>query len=174
MKRQSIFRFYPKTGYRLPRRGNSVTVQGQAAEVRERLRTLYETYDRNHDPQSVLLRRYLLGVARLSLQFEVMQSEEEARLDGLSTSFGCVEREIARCISGCLSGCDAQSRDSAHIQALLEDYKVVTPLRDGSPSVSLGRLYSLIEDNFQGSCLRTLLGIMIAGHMNTTTQVVTF
>ncbi|MCM1439244.1 MAG: hypothetical protein NC131_08620 [Roseburia sp.] len=174
MKRQSISRFYPKTGYRIPRRGNSVTVQGQAAEVRERLRTLYETYDRNHDPQSVLLQRYLLGILKLSLQFEVMQSEEEARLGGLTTSFESVEKEISRCISGCLSDCDAQSRDTAHIQALLRDYRVVTPLRDGSPSVSLGRLYSLIEDNFEGSCLRKLLGIMIAGHMNTTTQVVTF
>lgn len=161
-------------GSQNPQKGNPGTEPDQAAAVREQLRTLHGTFDTNPYRQPPMLRRYLSGIARLIRQFEVMQSEEEARQDGLSTSFECVETEISRCISECLSDCDAQSRDTARIQTLLRDYKVVTPLRDGSPSVSLGGLYSLIEDNFQGSCLRKLLGIMIAGHMNTTTQVVTF
>lgn len=163
-----------RTGDRNHRKGSYGVHRDQAATVLKNLRKLHETYDKNHGRQSLMLRRYLSGIFQLARLFEVLQSEEEAHQDGLSTSFECVEREIARCISGCLSDCDEQKRDISHILTLVKDYRVVTPLRDGSPSVSLGRIYSLIEDNLQGSCLRKLMGIMIAGHMNTTSQAVIF
>ncbi len=145
-----------------------------AASVQECLRQLSETFGKDHRPQSWLCRRYLRGIGMLSRIFEVQRSEEEARQDGLSTSFAHVEKAIATYIAGCLSDYPSRKRGIRRIRALVRDYRVVTPLRDGSPSVSLGRVYSLIEDNFEGSCLRKFLGIMIAGHINTTPQVVTF
>lgn len=145
-----------------------------AASVQACLRQLSETFDKSHRRQSWLCQRCLRGIEVLSRIFEVLRSEEEARQDGLSTSFAHVEKAIATYIAGCLSDYPSRKRGIRRIRALVRDYRVVTPLRDGSPSVSLGRVYSLIEDNFQGSCLRKFLGIMIAGHMNTTTQVMTF
>lgn len=145
-----------------------------AASAQEYLRQLSETLGMTHCRQSWLCRQYLRGIDMLSRIFEVLRSEEEARQDGLSTSFSHVEKAIATYIAGCLSDYPSRKRGIRRIRALVRDYRVVTPLRDGSPSVSLGRVYSLIEDNFEGSCLRKLLGIMIAGHINTTPQVVTF
>lgn len=144
------------------------------ASVQEHLRRLSETFGKNHRQQSWLYRQHLRGIDKLSRIFEVQHSEEEARQDGLSISFVPVENAIATYIAGCLSDYPSQKRGIRRIRALVRAYRVVTPLRDGSPSVSLGRVYSLIEDNFEGSCLRKFLGIMIAGHMNTTPQVVTF
>lgn len=164
-----------KTGSRTCRQtAASGTSPDSAASVQACLRQLSETFGKSHRRQSWLCQRYLRGIEVLSRIFEVLRSEEEARQDGLSTSFAHVEKAIATYIAGCLSDCPSRKRGIRRILALVRDYRVVTPLRDGSPSVSLGQVYSLIEDNFEGSCLRKFLGIMIAGHMNTTTQVMTF
>lgn len=145
-----------------------------AALVQACLRQLSENLDKIHCQQSWLCRKHLREIDRLSRIFEVQRSEEEARRDGLSISFESVEKTLATYIAECLSDYPLRKRGIRRIRALVRDYRVVTPLRDGSPSVSLGRVYSLIEDNFEGSCLRKFLGIMIAGHMNTTPQVMTF
>lgn len=163
-----------KTANQTPQTGTTSTGLGEAALVRKRLRSLRETFGMNHGSRCPLLARYLLGISELSRIFEVLHSEEEARRDGLSISFEVVERELTKCISGCLSDCSSQSRDTRRILCLLKAYKVVTPLLNGSPSVSLGRLYSMIEDNFQCSWLGRLLGIVIAGHHGVSQQAIVF
>lgn len=154
--------------------GASGTMPDPAASVQACLRQLSETFGKSHCQQSWLCRQYLRGIDKLFRIFEARRSEEEARRDGLSTSFASVEKAIATYIAGCLSDYPSRKRGIRRIRTLVKAYRVVTPLQDGSPSVSLGRVYSLIEDNFEGSCLRKFLGIMIAGHKNTTPQVVTF
>lgn len=71
------------------------TSPDSAASVQACLRQLSETFGKSHRRQSWLCQRYLREIEVLSRIFEVLHSEEEARQDGLSTSFAHVEKAIA-------------------------------------------------------------------------------
>jgi hypothetical protein len=106
--------------------------------------------------------------------FAVLPNEAVNYGDDLPTSFARVETEIAKCISGCLTDVPPQKRDIAYVRSLLRDYKVVVPVRDGNPTVSLHRVHVILQDNFPGSCFCNLMNILLAGWMNTTTKVISF
>lgn len=148
------------TGYCSPQRGTlpkeRLTTMAQA-----HLHMLQENFDKNHCPQYSRYQEYRSGISQLSQLFEVLQSEEVAAGDGLSTSFAYVENQIAQCISVCLSDCSSRSRNMRRILSLVRDYRVVRPLRDGSCSVSLLRIHSILQDNYKGSYLCMLFDIFL-------------
>lgn len=93
----------------------------QAALAQEHLQSLNEICDKTLYRQSPLFHQYLFGISELSRIFEVLQSEEAAHSDGLSTSFADVEMVIGKCIEGCLSDCSEQTRHTSHIRSLLRE-----------------------------------------------------
>ncbi len=176
-KRQhcGIGRFYVATRKVSRNRGMGTTLAADQGElVRDRLQSLSETCGMSPCQQSPQSHQYLSGIEGLSRIFGVLQSEEAARQDGSTISFAAVEKEIAICIAGCLSDCPVQTRHIGRIRTLLRDYRVVTPLQDGTPTVSLRRLHMILQDNFQGSYLCGLLNIFLAGHNGVTTKVLDF
>jgi len=133
----------------------------QVAMVQDHLRMLQEMLGKTWRPQYPLCREYHSGVLQLLQLFEVLQSEEAAGLGGLSTSFASVETLIAKCISECLSGCSSRSRNMHKILSLVRDYRVVRPLQDGSCSVSLLQIHSILQDNYKDSYLCILFDILL-------------
>lgn len=104
----------------------------------------------------------------------LQQSESASYPDDLPTSFVAVERAIAQCISECLPDVPARKRGISHIQALLRDYRVVGFVPCQTPSVSLQRVHSILQDNYADSYLCRLMNILLAGFMQTQTKVITF
>lgn len=125
------------------------------------LHMLQENFDKNHCPQYSRCQEYRSGISQLSQLFGVLQSEASAAGDGSSISSACVENQISQCISECLSDCSSRSRNMRRILSLVRDYRVVRPLRDGSCSVSLLRIHSILQDNYKGSYLCMLFDIFL-------------
>lgn len=148
------------TGYHSPRK-ETLSKECLPAMALRHLHMLQENFDKNHCPQYSRCQEYRSGISQLSQLFEVLQSEEEVAGDGLSTSFAYVENQIAQCISVCLSDCSSRSRNMRRILSLVRDYRVVRPLRDGSCSVSLLRIHSILQDNYKGSYLCMLFDIFL-------------
>ena len=149
-----------ETDYRTHRTG-SRQAACQVAMVQDHLHMLQEMLGKTWRPQYPLCREYHSGVLQLLRLFEVLQSEEEAVRDGSSISFAPVESLIARCISGCLSGCSSRSRSMYKILSLVRAYRVVRPLQDGSCSVSLLQIHSILQDNYKDSYLCILFDILL-------------
>ncbi len=142
-----------------PQTGTSLAAS-QAAEVRERLQSLSESYGKSRSQQSLLCRQYLTGIAQLSRIFAMLQTEEEARQDGQSISLPHASTEVEQYISECLKGLLSGSLGTSQIPSLLRTYGVVTPLPDGKSSVSPFQIHLILQDSFQGSWLCGLFDMM--------------
>lgn len=135
---------------------------------------LNEIYDKS---LNLPHRQFQISYSRV-LQFHrlfVKQPYESVNYEGdppISSAF--VEREIAKYISECLVNTPEQTLDIQQIEEMIRDYKVVQPLGQKNHSVSLERVHSILEDNFQDSSLCKLLNILLKGDKNTRTKVVTF
>lgn len=126
------------------------------------------------DLQSFQLAQVEQALGLLQRIAALQRNEVISYPDDLSTSFVAVERKIARCISECLPDVPERKRGISHIQVLLRDYRVVRFVPGQSPSVSLQRVHSILQDNYAGSCLCGLLNILLAGFLQTQTKVITF
>ena len=142
-----------------PRTGTS-SAGSQAAEVRERLQSLSESYGKSRSQQSRLSRQYLTGIAQLSRIFAMLQTEEEARQDERPISLPHASTEVEQYISECLKGLLSGSLGTSQIPSLLRTYGVVTPLPDGKSSVSPFQIHLILQDSFQGSWLCGLFDMM--------------
>ncbi|MDR0295176.1 MAG: hypothetical protein LBH91_03160 [Prevotellaceae bacterium] len=152
------------------------TLQTEAITLEEQdlALSLYESRDMNRRQQCGLSGLYRLGISQLQQIFELMHRESVEFEGDLPTSFGRVEKEIAKCISGCLSDVPEQKNRISEVQSLLRDYRVLAPARRGTTSVSLHQLYMLLQDNFQGSSLLGLLRIFIDGQKNVQPKTIVF
>jgi len=142
------------------------------SQYREQL--LNETGDKNQNQLCTPQAQYQIGILQLNRIFEVLQNESKECRDSLPISSELVEMEIAKCISKCLGDVPEQKRSIAHVQALLRKYKVVVPLRTGNHSVSLHKVHVILQDNYAGSYLCSLMNIMLAGFMGSETKVINF
>lgn len=142
-------------------RTETLAVENRVIEVQAHLRMLQEMIGKISRPQYPIYREYHSGVSQLLRLFGVLQSEEAVDPDGLPTSFVVAETLIAKCISECLSGCPSRSRGMDKILSLVRDYRVVRPLQDGSCSVSLLRIHSILQDNYKDSYLCKLLDVIL-------------
>lgn len=141
-------------------RTETSSAASQAAEVRERLQSLSESYGKSRSQQSRLCRQYLTGIAQLSRIFAMLQTEEEARQDGRPISLPHASTEVEQYISECLKGLLSGSLGTSQIPSLLRAYGVVTPLPDGKSSVSPFQIHLILQDSFQGSWLCGLFDMM--------------
>ena len=134
----------------------------------------YETDDKNHDRESQIEEEGHRAMLQLQKILAMLRIELTVRPDDLPTSFVVVETAIATCISECLTDVPAQKRSTSYILSLLRDNKVVVPVRDGNPTVSLHKVHVILQDNFPDSFLCMLMNIFLAEWLNTTSKVVTF
>ncbi len=162
-----------KKEIRTPQTGIS-SAEKQAAEVRERLRSLSGSYGKSLSRLSPLCRRYLTGIAQLSQIFAVLQTEEEARQAGLSTSLPHALTEAERYISECLADLLQGIRGTSQIPSLLREYGVVIPLPDGRSSVSPFQIHLILQDNFQDSSLCRLFNVMFGCYPKAASKTVIF
>lgn len=104
----------------------------------------------------------LLG-ANLMLQhlFAMQQNEIPNYQGDLPTSLLSCERALAKYMSECLQDCPSHKCDISYISTLLRDYKVVLPVRGQSPSVSLGKVHLILQDNYKGSSLCSLFDLLL-------------
>ena len=126
--------------------------------------------------EQLVIPAFQQGISGLNRIFEVLPNELIGYPDVLPTSFVRVEKEIARCIAGCLPDVPKQKRHISYIRPLVHDYKVLrlVQMNRQTPTVSLDRVHSLLQDNFPNSCFCRFLNIMISGFMNVQTKVITF
>ena len=171
---KTIDHFYSQETENRTPQTETPSVAEQIAEVQGHLQSLSGLFDKTPYRLSGQYRRCQVEIEALSRIFGVLQSEEEARQDGLSTSSVRVEREIARYISGCLSDSDEQMRDIRHILSLLKSYGVVRPLPGGKCSVSLLQIHLILQDNFQDSWLCKLLNILLGCSPDVETKTIQF
>lgn len=162
-----------KKEIRIPQTG-ILSMEHQEAGVRERLQSLCESYGKNQSRQSLLCRKYLTGISELSKIFAMLQTEEEARQDGLSTSSPDAVTPAEQCISECLADLLQEICDTSSILSLLRVYGVVTPLPCGKNSVSLSRIHLILQDNFQGSSLCRLFNVMLGCYPGAESKSVVF
>lgn len=109
-----------------------------------------------HQPQS------LLGANLMLRHLFAMQQNEIPNYQGdLPTSLLSCERAVAKYMSECLQDCPSHKRDISYISTLLRDYKVVLPVRGQSPSVSLGKVHLILQDNYKGSSLCSLFDLLL-------------
>ncbi|MFK7059538.1 hypothetical protein V3Q90_05305 [Flavobacterium oreochromis] len=94
--------------------------------------------------------------------------------DDLSISFVFVENQLSQYISECLQGTPQQNINTQKIASLIRDYRVFQPLAQKKHSVSLERVHSILEDNFQDSSLTKLFDLLLKGSKDTQTKVITF
>ena len=113
-------------------------------------------------------------IVQLSRILETLQDESTDYSGGLPTSFVRAENAIARCISECLRDYPGQKIGTSHIQSLLREHKVVRLLPDGTHSVSLHTVHTILQDNFPNSSLCLLFNILLAGWMGSSTKVIEF
>ena len=146
----------------------------QSKHLKVLLQLLNEIYDKS---RNLPHRQFQISYSRV-VQFHrlfVEQPYESVNYEDdppISSAF--VEREIAKYISECLVNTPEQTLDIQQIEEMIRDYKVVQPLGQKNHSVSLERVHSILEDNFQDSSLCKLLNILLKGDKNTRTKVVTF
>lgn len=114
------------------------------------------------------------GIQQLIRIIELQQTESEVGLGVLSTSSDYVEKEIAKHTIECLGNSDAQTQDTASFLSLLKDYRVVQSLDPRDSSVSLLRLYSILQDNYKSSPLCGLLDIFITEKYDVKSKIITF
>lgn len=164
---------FTQKGFRNPEK-ETTSMASQEATALHLMQSQRETSGKTQNPLLGLSRQCHFGISELSRILEVLQSEEQARLGGLSTSFDGVENAIAICMSQCLSDCSEQKKSIPYILSLLKDYKVVSPLQDGSPCVSLQRIHVILQDNFEGSSFCKLLNILLAGHLGVAIKTIDF
>ncbi len=150
-----------------------LTVNQQFAETR-RPQLPSEIFGTIPNQQDRLSAEYLQATEQLRKIFETRRIELASCKGGLPISFVCVEKEIARCISGCLADISEQKRNISHIQSLVSLYKVVQILPDGSHSVSLHKVHLILQDNYKDSCFCKLLNILLTGFMGSETKTIDF
>ena len=147
------------TTYQIPEKGTY-------AEVNLELGSLHpatqqpQTLDTNLYQQYGQLPEYRGVMCSLNRLFAMLHSESKGFEGDLPISFEFVEKEISECISKCLGDCLEQKRNSSTILSLLRDYKVVRPLLDGSPSVSLFQIHLILQDNYKDSSLCKLFDLL--------------
>lgn len=167
------FTFSSQTGYQTPQMEKALKHLFSALQPHQQ-QLPNGTGGRNLNPQFVLSALYPVGIDLLSRIFEVLPGESANYPDDLPTSFVAVENEIARCISGCLRDVPKRKRDISYIQGLLRVYRVVRIVPGQNPTVSLGRVHTILQDNYKDSCFCKLMNILIVGFMNTEPKVITF
>lgn len=134
---------------------------------------LNEIHDMNHDQEQEKPQLTDQVSRQLQKIFEVQHNEVKGYHCDLPTSFAIVETEIAKCIAECLSDYPEQRRSIPFVLSLLKDYKVLVPVQGQNPSISLDKLYSILQDNFQDSYLCGLFNYFLAGRGNLQTKVIT-
>ena len=162
-----------KKDYQNPQTENS-TAQILTVEALRRELQQNENLDKNHHQQFQPEAQYQKGIEQLYRIFSMLRSEAKADLDSSATSFACVEKEIAKCISECLQDVPPYIHDIDSIQSLLKDYKVIQFDSDQNPSVSLHRIHVILQDNYKDSSLCRLFNICITGFMGINTKVIVF
>jgi len=133
-----------------------------------------KNYGKNSCPLSVQFREYRQGIAQLNKITEATQNELTQYPDVLPTFFEDVVRELSLYISECLKDVPEQKRDVACIRSFLFDYKVLSLVPGQNPMLSLDRLFSILEDNFEGSFLHKLFWLVLYGNKNIDAKVITF
>lgn len=155
-------------------RTEKFSTDGIASTAQAHLQSLSETLGKIRSQEPCLCQEYLTGISVLSKIFAMQQSERRVRWDGLSTFSQDAVTEAERCISECLAGLLPGTQDTTHILSLLRDHKAVLGLPGRKSCVSLSRLHSILQDNFQGSCLCMLFNIILGCHPLTESRVVAF
>lgn len=140
--------------------------------VREHLQSLSESLGKIHGQESCLCQEYLTEISVLSKIFAMRQSEKRVHRDDFSIFSQAVVKEAERCISECLAGLLPKTQDTIDILSLLGYYGAVQALPNGKCCVSLSRLHSILQDNFQGSCLCDLFNLILGCHKLTESRVI--
>lgn len=153
-------------------RKDSQISEGQLQHERELEQLLREILDTNHGLPRRLYRQFLNETLRLHQIFVAQQHEEVSSQDGMSTSSPCDEMVVAQCISGCLQDSCEPKPDTSLVQGLVADYGAVVALPGKTPSVSLRRIHSMLQDNFQGSSLCKLFDHLLMGGHKFDTKVI--
>lgn len=138
------------------------------------LQQLHEIGDMIQSQQCKKSAELASGISQLYRLSEVLQNESIDYSGDLPTSFVSAEIQLAKYISECLS-CDySENLSSAKIQSLLRDYRVVQPLPNGKHSLSLHKVYLILQDNYPNSSLCGLFNLLLCGRNNGVTKVITF
>lgn len=162
-----------KKGCRNPRKGNPYK-DDQYAELSKHLLKSHGIYDKTHHQQRYIDRKCLIGIRQLNSIIEVLQTESVNYPNDLPISFDCVEMAIAISISQLLHGSASQTSDILKTRSLLRDYKVFGFLPKKKPTLSLGRIHQLCQDNYPDSSLCILLNIALAGHLGVISKTISF
>ncbi|HLS12188.1 MAG TPA: hypothetical protein VK050_08500 [Flavobacteriaceae bacterium] len=144
--------------------------QTQAQLLSQLLHENHGSYCDLPSQQSVLDHSLKKQLTRL---IEVRQNELRVYPDDLPTSFVNAEKALVKYIAQCLQDVSPERRDTAHLQSLLREYKVLRFLPNQKISVSLEAVYSILQDNFSDSSICNLLNILLAGWGNLTTKTIT-
>ena len=147
---------------------------GIEAMVQEHLQRLNENLGMIRHQEPRLCREYQTEIAELCKIFAMRQNERLLHRGAESTFSQDVVRETERCISECLAGLLQETRDTTGILSLLEDYRVVGALQEGKCCVSLSRLHSILQDNYEDSWLCGLFNMILGCHSLTEPRVISF
>lgn len=153
---------------------NMQTEYGTEKHQKALLQLLNEIYDKSLNLPRTQFPIYYSKTQQLHRLFVVPPYAKANSEGDLPTSSVGVEREIAKYISECLPSSHERNSNIDQILTLIEDYKVVQPLGQKNQSVSLERVHSILEDNFQDSSLCKLFDILLKGNEKTATKVITF
>lgn len=138
------------------------------------LQQLNEIGDMIQSPQYMQSAELGAGILQLHRLSEVLQNEQEVCQNGSTTSFASVEIQIAKYIFGCLAYSQSKKPSIDEILSHVKDYKVVQPLPSGKHSLSLHKVYLILQDNYPNSYLCGLFNLLICGRNNGVTKVITF
>lgn len=153
---------------------NMQTEYGTEKHQKALLQLLNEIYDKSLNLPRTQFPIYYSKIQQLHRLFVVPPYAKANSEGDLPTSSVGVEREIAKYISECLPSSHERNSNIDQILTLIEDYKVVQPLGQKNQSVSLERVHSILEDNFQDSSLCKLFDMLLKGNEKTATKVITF
>lgn len=162
-----------KKGCRSPQKGIP-NKYDQNVELSMPLPVWREIDDKSLHQQRYLDRKCLIGIRQLNTIIEVLQSESVNYPNCLPISFAAVEMELAISISQLIHGFDSQTSDALQIRYLIREYRVFGFLPKKNPTLSLGRIHQLCQDNFPDSSLCILLNLALAGHHGVTPKTISF
>ncbi|SDE40215.1 hypothetical protein [Riemerella columbipharyngis] len=135
---------------------------------------LSEIYDKSLGLSQTQFHIYRAKIQQLNQLFVEPPYAGASSEGDLPTSFVSAEKEIAKYIAECLQGYHGQKYDTEGTLSLIRDYKVVQSHPEKNHSVSLERVHSILEDNFQDSSLYKLLHLLLNGNKNAKAKVITF
>jgi|GEM_PF-4862616 len=138
------------------------------------LQQLNEIGDMIRNPQYKQSAELCSGIQQLRHLSEVLRNESTGYPCDLTTSFASAEIQIAKYISECLKDSHEENSDIEKILSLIKDYKVVRLLPEGKHTLSLHKVYLILQDNYPSSSLCGLFNFLLCGRNNGTPKVITF